>query len=508
MSISIYIEPITNGKELIRHLLTDEFKINEANAELLYEHIIKKHFESMKDDIYILAETNYVDKVYRNSYYNYYSSKNTHYKRDCVRLSFFEGEIFDEEFREEKAVDKLQKQYRGFIVLRPTEPSIVGRSIISPLALKNNGFQCCVSKFHTTANGRKFTVKGFPHSSQDSETISCAETSLWALMEYFSNKYSDYRPVLPSKIINTLAKVTSERQVPSKGLNINQLSFALKEYGFGTRIYSRGAYKDDFERLLSCYIESDIPIIVAMQNTHLGGSIGHALLTIGHEVLDKDMIDNIPELKTTNATLNAEISMKSVKIFDYDEIKKDFVFIDDNHPIYQRAKIQNPAVHYGGNWRNCEVTYFVVPLYPKIYLEAFEAKNYILNLLIKGPECISDKSEILIRTYLASSRSFKDKIAINPTIQSDLKSLILESSMPKFIWVCEVSSKELIKDKRAIGLIALDATEANISFNKPLLFGAYSDKYVHLDKKTGKLASSSLPLQSFSIYDHNLNTFN
>ena len=97
----------------------------------------------------------------------------------------------------------------------------------------------------------KFEVKGFPHSSQDAETISCAETTLWALMEYFGNKYPEYRPVLPSDIIKTLKQVSSERQVPSKGLNIQQMSFALKEYGFGTRIYSRHQYGSSFENLLS-----------------------------------------------------------------------------------------------------------------------------------------------------------------------------------------------------------------------------------------------------------------
>jgi hypothetical protein len=196
--------------------------------------------------------------VYRDSYYNYFSSKLTDYKRDCIRISLFEGKINTLDFENENNKQKLQDQYRGFIILRPTSPHFIGRSIISPKALKYNGFVCCTSIFHTTANGQKFTIEGFPHSSQDTETISCAETSLWAIMEYFSNRYANYTPVLPSDIINTLKQVSNERQIPSKGLNIQQMSFALKEFGFGTRIYSKSQYHDEFESIFRWYYRSCI----------------------------------------------------------------------------------------------------------------------------------------------------------------------------------------------------------------------------------------------------------
>ena len=280
MSISIYLEPISKAAELVIKVLQDEFGISEGNAQILYDNFVKNHFEKLKDSTYLLVESSYVDKVYRDSYYHYYSSKLTKYKRDCIRVSIFEGEILETDFRQIDMHDALQDKYRGFIVIRPTDPFIIGRSIISPKALKSNDFLSITTKFNTTANGIKFTVEGFPHSSQDTETMSCAETTLWALMEYFSNKYSDYKPVLPSKIIDTLNKVSVERQIPSKGLNIAQMSFALKEFGFGTRIYSRYEYFNEFESLLSCYIESGIPIIIAMDNRP-AGSIGHALLAVG-----------------------------------------------------------------------------------------------------------------------------------------------------------------------------------------------------------------------------------
>ena len=79
--------------------------------------------------------------------------------------------------------------------------------------------------------------------------------------------------------------------------------------------------------------------------------------------------------------------------------------------------------------------------------------------------------------------------------------------MPKFIWVAEVSSQDLIKEKKANGIIIVDATEANIYFNKPLILGAYQDKLILFDEISGNLESNVLPLQDFRIFEHNLNDF-
>lgn len=143
MSISTYIEPISNGEELIKKLLHEELGISEINAEIIFLNSMKPYFDSFKDNTFVLAETNYVDKVYRDSFYQYYSSKLHKYKRDSVRLSFFEDEISDPDFFDGNQHNTHQQKYRGFIVLRPTDPFIIGRSIISPLLLKTNNFILC-----------------------------------------------------------------------------------------------------------------------------------------------------------------------------------------------------------------------------------------------------------------------------------------------------------------------------------------------------------------------------
>jgi hypothetical protein len=507
MNISIYLESVTRGEELVTQLLVDELAMSAAKAKAVYDKNVYPHFERLKNTIYLLVETNYVDKVYRDSYYHYYSSKLTKYNRDCIRISLFEGEISSSDFWDSEKVSGLMEKYRGFIIFRPTTPHIIGRSIVSPKALKESAFCCCTSVYDTTANGFKFKVNGFPYSSQDAETISCAETTLWAIMEYFSNKYPNYNPVLPSRIIHTLNKVSSERQVPSKGLNIAQMSFALKEFGFGTRIYSKEEYGSEFDQLLSCYISSGIPLIVAMENRAKGGTIGHSLVAIGHEKISEKMIDSLVDLSPAG-DIGDRMSHKKMTIYDYDAIQKNFIFMDDNRPAYQSATLKEPASNYtGAAWRDCLITYFIVPLYPKIYLEAFEAKKYVLQFLVKGPGALVNGSEVLLRFYLASSRTYKDAIAKNDSWNEDLKTIVMETAMPKFIWLAELSTKELIKCKKANGIIILDATEANLSYNKALILSAFQGNMVNIDKQNGRLSSSSLDLQEFTIFEHNLNSF-
>lgn len=503
MSISTIIATLNEGPILITDLLKDKYKFNETALKLA-EKSVRQHFEKLKDDLYILVEYPYVDKVYRDSYYHYFSTKLNSYYRDCIRLSFFDMKINFEDFRISDGKKKLEKKFVGFMVLRPAEPHIIGRNVISPKALKNDNFESSMTNIHSTSNGIKLSVTGFPHSSQDEETISCAETTIWSLMEYFSSKYPEYRPVLPSKIISTLNNVTIERQLPSNGLNVQQISYALREFGFGTRIYSRSEYGNDFDRLISCYIGSGIPLIMAMDNKPTG-NIGHAVICIGQNKVSEDLIENLEPAYLSNTKLQNAKLRQGISYYDWDDIKRKFIFMDDNFPPYQDAFLDNPVEHYMNPfWENCKINHFIAPLYPKIYLEAYVAKAYVNNFLISGPSPLLNNSEVLIKLFLTSGRSYKDCLALEDTFQEDIRDVIIETPMPKFIWIAELSNKENFKKGLAEGLIILDATEANTYNNKPLIFAAYQGTILTQDKNNNKIQKKVLPLQAFKMYTHNL----
>lgn len=504
MSISIYIASKPNWMELIVILLKEQYQLNKNFGKKICLKYVKCHFEVLRDDISLFAETSYVDGFYRDSYYQYFSSKLKNYNRDCIRISLFKGEIAEEDFDDPSKYEELKEKYLGFYVLRPTFPNIMGRSVISPKALKENNIRICTCLFETTVHGLKFQVSGFPHSSQDTEIITCAETTLWAIMEYFGAKYPNYKPILPSIIINQLNSISIERQIPSNGLDVDKISYALKEFGFGTRIYSKDSFNEvkikdgteklgEFEKLLSCYVESGIPLVVAMVNN--GGSIAHALLVVGREHGYEKEVDGM------SFCLDEK---RNIRIYDYDSSPKRFVFIDDNRPVYRTALLSKPAENYPGDeWKTCKVTHFIVPFYPKIYLEAFAARLFVREFLLSGLLPISENSRIIVKVFLASSRSYKHELMRGNGVGGKLKPYILEKQMPKFIWVTEVSTESHMKKGMACGLMILDATEPNRDYS-PLIVAAYDGNLIEFGIRSGNYEKKALHFEPFKIYEHNL----
>jgi hypothetical protein len=359
-----------NLRNKVIDLLVQKFSISKADAVENYRVSLLPHLNNLIDKVYFLVEYPYVDKVYRDSFYHYYSSKLYSYKRDCIRISIFNSPFLKNDFRTESGKEKLKQSYLGFFVIRPLTPSFLGRSAISPLAVKGSELLICKTKIGAAINSVKLTVNAFPHSSQDEETISCAETTLWAIMEYFGNKYPEYFPILPSKIHNVLAERTPQRQVPSMGLSPSDISYALKEFRFGPRIYSEVEFDQQFLSLLAIYVESGIPVIVLVENNN----VAHAIICVGRERFkSSDLVTTFPEkFELIGSSDSFFLTMNS-------KIDRNFIFIDDNRPVYQRASLKSPCLHYSeADWKKCAISHFIVPLYSKINLEAFQAKNYLV----------------------------------------------------------------------------------------------------------------------------------
>lgn len=489
--------------DTLKIFLEAKFQISGKNVELYLNELMSRYLSNLKDqDISFLVEYPYTDKVYRNSYYHYYASKLYSYKRDCIRISVFVKGISHSNFRNYSEWEFLRKAYLGFFVVRPLTPALLGRNALHKEAFTHgNNFLMMTAPINAAINGVKLTVNSFPHSSQDSETISCAETTLWSLMEYFGNKYPEYKPILPSDIHQILSFRKPERQVPSMGLDLMDLSYALKKFGFGSKVYSKKEFGDHFFNIFKIYVESGIPVVTILQSP----TIGHAVLCIGRrEFNERDLLT----IKPLEVPLK-DASKGSILLYLNSRIEREFVFIDDNWGPFQQANLSTPCAHYGSkDWDPCQITAFVVPLYPKIYLEAYQVEKYLLNYIknylqnhFKGGE------KIFFRMFLASSRSFKQHIAKNLSLNVAVKEILISCTMPKFIWVAELSDVDLIKEKKGNGLIILDATEVNIVDNKPLILSVFQNLLTIWNDQFGELEDIPLHLDYFDIYINNLKGF-
>ncbi|MDZ7767199.1 MAG: hypothetical protein U5K00_22765 [Melioribacteraceae bacterium] len=142
MSIKYKITTKNKLPEVVDKAFTDYFNLSDDVAG-----IVRGFISPLKRQCNFFVEYPYVDKVYRNSYYNFYSSKLRKYRRNCIRISIFTTKINNGDFRSDKSLDTLEKHYRGFFVIRPTLPSPIGRAVISPEALSSNNFLTCTTQY-------------------------------------------------------------------------------------------------------------------------------------------------------------------------------------------------------------------------------------------------------------------------------------------------------------------------------------------------------------------------
>ena len=108
MKSKIIFCSIAELREQLIPLIRESFQVSDQIAEQLYDTRIIKHVNRWHNNIHLIIEYPYVDRVYRDSYYKYFATKMTDYQRDCIRLSLFDGPITPEEFREKRVVETLQ----------------------------------------------------------------------------------------------------------------------------------------------------------------------------------------------------------------------------------------------------------------------------------------------------------------------------------------------------------------------------------------------------------------
>ncbi len=77
ISSSIHLS-VKEAESFFIALLVEHFGFQAIVASEAYKNAVsglKRHIDRLRDDCWLLVETEYIDKVYRDSYYRYYSSK-------------------------------------------------------------------------------------------------------------------------------------------------------------------------------------------------------------------------------------------------------------------------------------------------------------------------------------------------------------------------------------------------------------------------------------------------
>jgi len=424
-----------------------------------------------------VVEDMYVDRTYRDSYYSYYSSKHFVYSRYCKRVSFFSG-TFDAQFADCEG-SFLEQSFMGAIVIRPISGRSIGRTLLAPKYFLRNSpsrVRIRMTEYNVTIYGKRLHVKAFPYSMQDGETTSCAEITILNLLDYYSQTYSDYHFMLPSDIENIVEKNSYERHLPTLGLSYELLSKIFCEAGFYPRLYAANKMeKRKFQHIMHKYIESGIPVALGLR---YGPNRRHSVVGIGYGKPD------LAELTRHVTSAYHAASRKTLWVCDVADGVGEYCVMDDNKPPYQMVKCHLD----GGKLRlgEPEVEYMMVPLYKRMILEAADAHDICMSLLADDsfgimqyltddprlntvfkkcgiqedlPRIGQKEAPLAIRVFMASSRTFRRErdrafLGKNPEVQQ----LYNQVALPKFVWVCEISTPELLKNGKVLGEIVIDAT--------------------------------------------------
>lgn len=336
-------------------------------------------------------------------------------------------------------LDRYQEQYIGFLVLRPNRVAPIGRTILDPNKLPFVSGHVCTAEYPVHILGAELTAKGFPYMSQDTDVTVCAHAACWMIFRYFSQRYNRYAEKWPYEVSQLTRDVSTGRLVPSKGLTVYQVTEIFANFGLSPESYTRDHYPDLFDKLLYMYVESGLPVVAALS------SHAHAITIIGH-VSDY----NITSLGTP-ASSDAYLS--------------GFIANDDNFLPYHAIRKKDPILPngYWSRFKGEDIDIFIVPLYEKIHLSAEHVVTLSKEILTDDTLGLNARSnllkyeDVITRTFLTSSKSFK-KMRRGDSLPFGIGSVYCEMAMPKFIWVCEISTSGLFKDGKIVGEILFDAT--------------------------------------------------
>lgn len=510
-----------NEKEMISMLLDSLFgklSVKGENDSVPGQKFMEKLLGRLPKPYTIVHENYHIDRAYRDTYYMYFSNQHFDVHRYSRRFSFFKGLIRYSDFVDsEKGELYLQKRFIGACVFNPLGNGLIGRTLINPIyIIKESEYPVYVrtSKYAMNILGQRLMVEAFPFRMQDQETMSCAEVTLLNILEHYSNSYNDYRNVNPSEIIEHEQMHSHERVLPSKGMTYPILTKVLADFGFSPRLYnlyaiknhnfSKITQKDELKRWLHYYVESGIPVAINLSPIGNYGA-GHSVVCIGHGRAKEEL-----KKKARKSELLLWGKMNDHPIINSADFYDDYVIMDDNQFLYQVRNFNNIALY-----PDMHAVNLAVPLYKRMFLDAPDAADTIIPILQHDEygitawagEYLNQKEEVIIRIFMASSRSFKN-YRVNTLIGVTERILYSNMRLPRFVWVCELYKSDGYEKGEAFGEILVDATSASNRGHRSLLMMHYPDVIALRnpdDKNVGFDLQYELPeVHTFKGYRKNL----
>ncbi|MCG8458025.1 MAG: hypothetical protein MI919_17245, partial [Holophagales bacterium] len=345
--------------------------------------------------------------------------------------------------------------FLGAVVIRPTQYSQLGRSTLDPRKLRVSedlDQLGMLAEFRMHVLGHRLTVMAFPHQSQDTEVHSCAETALWSLFRYMSQRYKHYPERYPHDITKLNDDLQFGRTIPSKGLSLHQVASMIGKFGLEAVPYLRKELPQldgdaekvprfslfgcdqglDLLELLTIYVDSGMPPVVTVPH--------HAFVAFGLQYSDEPLVER------QGCILSASDFVSGI------------VVNDDNRPPY--SVVPRSSEHAPYDWS--EIKALAVPVPSRLFLVADDIDRIAGALFRKmEPFMGLEPGGVYVRRIVCtSSKNYKRSLRKNGgTLRgSRIVERILRQPLPHFLWIVELIHIDDWPGRKVTAEIVLDST--------------------------------------------------
>ena len=434
---------------------------------------------------YVLVEHGYVDKDYRSTYYSFYAKKGRPYRRDCVRLHFFDGRIgFDAEETDFQCRNVTPGDcYFGYIVLRPTMVATVGRSVLAPGIRVGAGGRAIQAEHNVNLLGYVLPVRGFPSMEQPADIAVCAHVSCWAILRYYSERFPQHREYLLDEMATLASPFDPGGLVPSLGLTVREAERVFQAAGCFPLVVAKkrtssgggGSGQDVafYEQMLA-YLESGFPLFVEMRSKL------HAVVLVGFDWRRRSR------------------PLKRDPSHAWDQVTT-LLMVDDNRLPYRSvaASPTSTLKPVGGDYSGEQFDRFIVALPEKIHFSAVAVgalSDRLARTLVDGQRVA--KANVRIRRYFMTTvAALREEVREQVSNMGNvLAGLFMRLNSAQYVWVVEFCGRAQWDRGAVAARAVVDATASRQDPVATLLL--HDDRLaIRFDRSSGRGRGTPVPLR-------------
>ncbi len=456
---------------------------------------------------FYVEEPEYISAEYLTDYSFYYSKNFDDPGNKCVRLHFFtdqqtdrrsfqhafEKAILDGNFPEHAASSAFwEKQYLGFIVVRPIPKFLIGYTILRHYNFRedskaydlNRDFWA-VKTYEAHVFGTTVKLQSLAFLSQDSNVAACATIAVWCTLQrgvenYYINLKSPYEITKDAG----LTVHDGNRIFPNNGLNFVAICRAVTLSNLATEFRDLKTNttlerNNRIRQLVNAYACIKLPIILGMTVPSRKGEAKHAVAVTGHHWGEKPYYTE-PKYKAEQIA-KAKAAGKPIEsrpIFYRSDFINKLYLHDDQWGPFSRCELlwddtfANSWTIYADRPGPSRALALVIPVFQKIRIPFEDIQQYAvgLNNFLKKELAGKVNGVFVWDIQLYLSNDFKEEVQrsglvnISDPDQARQLNQLLTKPLPKYCWVTTL----FIDDKKLMNFV-YDAT--GLRHTSSLLFG-------------------------------------